>query len=99
MSVPSLSTRYALASHFFWGLWSTLQASMSTIEFGYLVGIWGQGTRISLGTWQAWLLTALGAGLSSGVRPIPVPVLFPAEEPTDRLAPLVLTAAGYWDFP
>ncbi|XP_040847758.1 choline/ethanolamine kinase [Ochotona curzoniae] len=28
--------RYALASHFFWGLWSTLQASMSTIEFGYL---------------------------------------------------------------
>lgn len=32
-----LSPRYALASHFFWGLWSTLQASMSTIEFGYLV--------------------------------------------------------------
>lgn len=29
-------SRYALASHFFWGLWSTLQASMSTIEFGYL---------------------------------------------------------------
>lgn len=29
--------RYALASHFFWGLWSILQASMSTIEFGYLV--------------------------------------------------------------
>ncbi|XP_077025423.1 choline/ethanolamine kinase isoform X2 [Tamandua tetradactyla] len=28
---------YALASHFFWGLWSILQASMSTIEFGYLV--------------------------------------------------------------
>ncbi|XP_048209472.1 choline/ethanolamine kinase isoform X1 [Perognathus longimembris pacificus] len=28
--------RYALASHFFWGLWSILQASMSTIEFGYL---------------------------------------------------------------
>lgn len=27
---------YTLASHFFWGLWSTLQASMSTIEFGYL---------------------------------------------------------------
>ncbi|XP_005067160.1 LOW QUALITY PROTEIN: choline/ethanolamine kinase [Mesocricetus auratus] len=27
---------YALASHFFWGLWSILQASMSTIEFGYL---------------------------------------------------------------
>lgn len=31
------SLRYALASHFFWGLWSILQASMSTIEFGYLV--------------------------------------------------------------
>ncbi|XP_074231971.1 choline/ethanolamine kinase isoform X1 [Camelus bactrianus] len=28
--------RYALASHFFWGLWSILQASMSTIEFGYM---------------------------------------------------------------
>ncbi|XP_023590279.1 choline/ethanolamine kinase isoform X1 [Trichechus manatus latirostris] len=28
--------RYALASHFFWGLWSILQSSMSTIEFGYL---------------------------------------------------------------
>ncbi|XP_004642493.1 choline/ethanolamine kinase isoform X2 [Octodon degus] len=30
------ANRYALASHFFWGLWSILQASMSTIEFGYL---------------------------------------------------------------
>ncbi|XP_004676422.1 PREDICTED: choline/ethanolamine kinase isoform X2 [Condylura cristata] len=30
------ASRYALASHFFWGLWSILQASMSTIEFGYL---------------------------------------------------------------
>lgn len=29
-------SRYALASHFFWGLWSTLQVSMSTIEFGYV---------------------------------------------------------------
>ncbi|XP_007519427.1 choline/ethanolamine kinase isoform X1 [Erinaceus europaeus] len=29
-------SRYTLASHFFWGLWSILQASMSTIEFGYL---------------------------------------------------------------
>ncbi|XP_038612029.1 choline/ethanolamine kinase, partial [Tachyglossus aculeatus] len=28
--------RFALASHFFWGLWSILQATMSTIEFGYL---------------------------------------------------------------
>lgn len=36
-SFPHPSPRYALASHFFWGLWSTLQASMSTIEFGYLV--------------------------------------------------------------
>lgn len=33
----SPALRYALASHFFWGLWSILQASMSTIEFGYLV--------------------------------------------------------------
>ncbi|XP_066448328.1 choline/ethanolamine kinase isoform X2 [Eleutherodactylus coqui] len=28
--------RFALSSHFFWGLWSILQAKMSTIEFGYL---------------------------------------------------------------
>lgn len=34
---PPPFPRYALASHFFWGLWSILQASMSTIEFGYLV--------------------------------------------------------------
>ncbi|KAM5287876.1 LOW QUALITY PROTEIN: choline/ethanolamine kinase [Ctenodactylus gundi] len=30
------SSWYALASHFLWGLWSILQSSMSTIEFGYL---------------------------------------------------------------
>ena len=29
---------YALASHFLWGLWSIIQANISTIEFGYLVG-------------------------------------------------------------
>ncbi|NXV36696.1 CHKB kinase, partial [Rissa tridactyla] len=29
--------RFALASHFFWGLWSILQAKISTIQFGYLV--------------------------------------------------------------
>ncbi|XP_076848302.1 choline kinase alpha [Brachyhypopomus gauderio] len=28
--------RFALASHFFWGLWSMIQAKISTIEFGYL---------------------------------------------------------------
>ncbi|XP_071590424.1 LOW QUALITY PROTEIN: choline/ethanolamine kinase [Heliangelus exortis] len=28
--------RFALASHFFWGLWSILQAKISTIRFGYL---------------------------------------------------------------
>uniref|UniRef100_A0A3B4DVN9 Ethanolamine kinase n=1 Tax=Pygocentrus nattereri TaxID=42514 RepID=A0A3B4DVN9_PYGNA len=28
--------RFALASHFFWGLWSMIQARISTIEFGYL---------------------------------------------------------------
>ncbi|XP_036616059.1 choline/ethanolamine kinase isoform X2 [Trichosurus vulpecula] len=31
------ANRFALASHFFWGLWSILQDIMSTIEFGYLV--------------------------------------------------------------
>ncbi|XP_074128055.1 choline/ethanolamine kinase isoform X2 [Sminthopsis crassicaudata] len=30
------ANRFALASHFFWGLWSILQNIMSTIEFGYL---------------------------------------------------------------
>ncbi|XP_069739022.1 choline/ethanolamine kinase-like [Phaenicophaeus curvirostris] len=29
-------SRFALASHFFWGLWSILQAKISTIKFGYL---------------------------------------------------------------
>ncbi|GAA6093515.1 choline kinase alpha isoform X1 [Tachysurus ichikawai] len=28
--------RFALASHFFWGLWSIIQARLSTIEFGYM---------------------------------------------------------------
>ncbi|XP_041576620.2 choline/ethanolamine kinase [Taeniopygia guttata] len=28
--------RFALASHFFWGLWSVVQAKISTIRFGYL---------------------------------------------------------------
>ncbi|XP_010564361.1 PREDICTED: choline/ethanolamine kinase [Haliaeetus leucocephalus] len=28
--------RFTLASHFFWGLWSIVQAKISTIEFGYL---------------------------------------------------------------
>lgn len=31
--------RFALASHFFWGLWSIIQARLSTIEFGYLVSL------------------------------------------------------------
>uniref|UniRef100_A0ABM5GLD7 ethanolamine kinase n=1 Tax=Pogona vitticeps TaxID=103695 RepID=A0ABM5GLD7_9SAUR len=29
-------SRFSMASHFFWGLWSILQAKISTIEFGYL---------------------------------------------------------------
>jgi len=33
----ALSFRFALASHFFWGLWSMIQAKISTIEFGYMV--------------------------------------------------------------
>lgn len=32
---------FALASHFFWGLWSILQAKISTIQFGYLVSAFG----------------------------------------------------------
>ncbi|XP_039617443.1 choline/ethanolamine kinase [Polypterus senegalus] len=30
------SNRFALASHFMWGLWSIIQAKLSTIEFGYM---------------------------------------------------------------
>ena len=30
---------YALASHFYWGLWSIVQANISNIEFGYLVSL------------------------------------------------------------
>ncbi|KAJ8795646.1 hypothetical protein J1605_002408 [Eschrichtius robustus] len=29
--------RFALASHFFWGLWSIVQAKISSIEFGYML--------------------------------------------------------------
>uniref|UniRef100_A0A8C1R2U3 ethanolamine kinase n=1 Tax=Cyprinus carpio TaxID=7962 RepID=A0A8C1R2U3_CYPCA len=32
----ALLFRFALASHFFWGLWSVIQAKISTIEFGYM---------------------------------------------------------------
>nr|XP_045015429.1 choline kinase alpha-like [Jaculus jaculus] len=28
--------RFALASHFFWGLWSIVQAKISSIKFGYM---------------------------------------------------------------
>uniref|UniRef100_A0AAY4AZQ7 ethanolamine kinase n=1 Tax=Denticeps clupeoides TaxID=299321 RepID=A0AAY4AZQ7_9TELE len=28
--------RFALASHFFWGLWSIIQAKIYTTKFGYL---------------------------------------------------------------
>uniref|UniRef100_A0A8B9K4F4 ethanolamine kinase n=1 Tax=Astyanax mexicanus TaxID=7994 RepID=A0A8B9K4F4_ASTMX len=31
------ANRYALASHFLWGLWSIVQARISKIEFGYMV--------------------------------------------------------------
>lgn len=34
-----LFARYALASHFLWGLWSVIQAKISKIEFGYMVRI------------------------------------------------------------
>ncbi|XP_016147914.1 choline/ethanolamine kinase-like [Sinocyclocheilus grahami] len=31
------ANRFALASHFLWGLWSIIQANISKIEFGYMV--------------------------------------------------------------
>ncbi|MGH0162371.1 UNVERIFIED_CONTAM: hypothetical protein FKN15_071914 [Acipenser sinensis] len=33
------TNRFALASHFLWGLWSIIQAKLSTIEFGYMVDL------------------------------------------------------------
>jgi hypothetical protein len=30
---------FALASHFMWALWSTIQAQISSIKFGYLVSV------------------------------------------------------------
>ncbi|XP_053058808.1 choline kinase alpha isoform X5 [Acinonyx jubatus] len=39
--------RFALASHFFWGLWSIVQAKISSIEFGYM-GTASEGTRWGL---------------------------------------------------
>ncbi|KAG2459933.1 CHKA kinase, partial [Polypterus senegalus] len=33
------SNRFALASHFMWGLWSIIQAKLSTIEFGYMADL------------------------------------------------------------
>lgn len=33
--------RFALASHFFWALWSIVQAKISSIEFGYMVCLGG----------------------------------------------------------
>ena len=44
--------RFALASHFFWGLWSIVQAKISSIEFGYMVCaaagflLYSQGKRL-----------------------------------------------------
>ncbi|XP_053755356.1 choline kinase alpha isoform X10 [Panthera pardus] len=39
--------RFALASHFFWGLWSIVQAKISSIEFGYM-GTASEGARWGL---------------------------------------------------
>ena len=36
-----LYPRFALASHFFWGLWAFIQSRISTIEFGYMVSYHG----------------------------------------------------------
>ncbi|XP_026638454.1 choline/ethanolamine kinase isoform X2 [Microtus ochrogaster] len=50
-------SRYALASHFFWGLWSILQASMSTIEFGYLVSS-SSGGHVGWGLRRALVMSS-----------------------------------------
>ena len=43
---------FALASHFLWGLWSVVQAQISDIKFGYLVGCLGQLNEFMLSTGQ-----------------------------------------------
>ena len=36
-TVNGISFSFALASHFFWFLWSIVQEEVSKIDFGYLV--------------------------------------------------------------
>lgn len=57
--------RFALASHFFWGLWSILQAKISTIEFGYLVSAAPGGAGGAQGGAQPPRGAALGLCCSS----------------------------------
>lgn len=100
--------RYALASHFFWGLWSILQASMSTIEFGYLVSNWtcevcgaGRNTGHAWVPWpRVWVPVS---GLcptrrlvsSPGICPVSLPFLLRAEESAGQLPRLILTADSH----
>ncbi|TSK38336.1 Carnitine O-palmitoyltransferase 1, liver isoform [Bagarius yarrelli] len=44
------ANRFALASHFFWGLWSIIQAKISKIEFGYMVKSAPEGSQTD--TWK-----------------------------------------------
>lgn len=61
--------RFALASHFFWGLWSILQAKISTIEFGYLVSAAPGGAGWAQGGAQPPCGAALGLCCSSPPPP------------------------------
>lgn len=47
LTCRSVFPRFTLASHFFWGLWSILQAKISTIEFGYLVSLASSPSSVS----------------------------------------------------
>lgn len=70
----SPSHRFALASHFFWGLWSILQAKISTIKFGYLVSA---ARRHWEGRGGLLHLTPLSNGVVGGLGGVRGPSLTP----------------------
>lgn len=64
-------SRFTLASHFFWGLWSILQAKISTIEFGYLVSRRGAQPRFpppgqAQGGRDPWVVAATAGVVAQG---------------------------------
>lgn len=64
--------RFALASHFFWGLWSIVQAKISSIEFGYMV-CFGGGFSLLPGKRNASVCECLAVNVLTEGQPFPEP--------------------------